>query len=97
MAASHADSGASTYMGNSNEGMYDVKEITEQVTIRNGKSLRAIKIGKLRRTVKQANGDTLDIVLPEYKFFPELQVNLFSLTKACDNGWKISNKDVRLK
>lgn len=90
------DSGASTFMGNTDEGMFDVKEINEPVTIGNGKTLRATKIGKLRRTVHQTNGDTLDIIIPDYKHVPELHVNLFSITKALELGWKLTNKGVMM-
>ena len=92
-----ADSGASTHLGNSEEGMFDVEEIKEPVTIGDGTKLYATKIGKKRCTVLQANGDTMDIVLDDYKFVPKLQHNLFSITKALDNGWSISNKGLTMK
>ena len=47
------DSGASTHMGNTDIGMYDVQDVNESITIGNGKTLTATKIGKLRRTVHQ--------------------------------------------
>ncbi len=91
-----ADSGASTFMGNSDDGMYDVIEINDPITIGNGKTMRATKIGKRKMTVHQLDGSTLDVMLPDYKCVPELQMNLFSITKACDDGWKLSNDGVKL-
>ena len=38
-------------MGNSDEGMYDVTEINDPVTIGNGKTLRATKIGNYKLKV----------------------------------------------
>jgi hypothetical protein len=48
-----ADSGASCHMGNSDEGMFDITSIDEPITLGNGKSLRATKVGKLRRMVRK--------------------------------------------
>ena len=91
-----ADSGASTHMGNSDEGMYEIEEIDSPVTIGDGKSLRATKVGKLRRTVVQADGKTMDVILPDYKCVPELQMNLFSLMKAIASGWQLTNDGVKI-
>ena len=79
-----ADSGASCHMGNSDDGMFDATVIDEPITLGNGKALRATKVGKLRRTIKQCNGDTMDIVLEDYKCVPGLKMNLFAVVKALD-------------
>jgi hypothetical protein len=60
----------------------------------NGKKLQVTKIGTLHRTVYQEDGTTMDIELKGYKYVPQLQVNLFSIIKALDQGWMISNKGV---
>ena len=91
-----ADSGASCHMGNSDDGMYDVTIIDEPITMGNGKSLRATKVGKLRRTVKQVNGHTVDIVLDGYKCVPGLSMNLFAVVKALDAGWDIGNEGINI-
>jgi Reverse transcriptase (RNA-dependent DNA polymerase) len=91
-----ADSGASCHMGNTDDGMFDVKAIDEPITMGNGKSLRATKVGKLRRTVKQVNGDTVDIVLEGYKCVPGLHMNLFAVVKALDGGWDIGNDGIKM-
>jgi hypothetical protein len=92
-----ADSGASCHMGNSEEGMFDITLIDEPITLGNGKSLRATKVGKLRRTVHQVNGDTLDIVLEGYKCVPGLHMNLFAVVKTLQTGWDISNKGIHIR
>ena len=92
-----ADSGASTHIGNVDEGMYDVTEIDEPVKVSNGNRLWCVKKGTLPLTAIQTNGDTVDLILKDYKYAPGFQVNLFSLMKSIDCGWKISNKGPILK
>ncbi len=92
-----ADSGASTHIGNVEEGMYDVTNIDEPVKVSNGNRLRCVKKGTLPLTAIQEDGNTVDIILKDYKYAPGFTVNLFSLTKAIDCGWQISNKGPILK
>jgi hypothetical protein len=47
----YADTAASTHMGNTDEGMFDYKEINEPITIGNGKDIWAKKRSKMRLTV----------------------------------------------
>ena len=49
----------------------------------------ATKIGKRRVTAIQADGTSLDLILEDYKYVPDLWVNLFSLTKALAKGWNM--------
>jgi hypothetical protein len=51
----------------------------------------ATKVGSLRRRVIQVDGSTLDIIINDVKFIPELCDNLFSVNKALKNGFKLSN------
>jgi hypothetical protein len=81
-------------MGNSQEGLTDIEEVTQYIMIGNGKKLQVHKIGTLHRTAFQEDGTSLDIELKGYKYVPQLQVNLFSITKALDQGWNLSNKGV---
>jgi hypothetical protein len=53
----------------------------------------ATKVGSLRRRVIQVKGSTLDIVINDVKFLPELCANLFSVNKELKNGFKLSNKN----
>ena len=91
-----ADSGASTHMGNSDVGMTDVREINSPVQIGNGKTLQATKIGRKHMTVLSKDGRMTEIVLEDYKYVPDLWVNLFAVTKCLRNGWNISNDGVTL-
>jgi hypothetical protein len=90
------DTAASTHMGNSDEGLTDVVEIKQTIMIGNGKTLMATKMGTLHRTVFQEDGSSLDIELKDYKYVPDLHVNLFSITKSLSQGWKLSNDGVMI-
>ena len=78
-------------MGNTDVGMCAEEQVNDPLNVSNGNNVRIVKKGKLPLTVLQANGDTLDIVLQDYKCAPRLAVNLFGLTKAIQCGWKLSN------
>ena len=91
-----ADSGASTHMGNDDEGMYDAKLINSPVKMGNGITVTAKKIGKKRVSILQQDGTTTDVVLEDFKYVPNLCVNLFSITKALHKGWNIGNKGVQM-
>ena len=90
------DTGASTHMIGVNDGLYDCRDIDETVVIGDGKPMRATRIGKLKRTVYQKNGMTQDIILDDVKLVPGLDMPLFAVLKALDQGWKISNEGVFL-
>jgi hypothetical protein len=75
------------------DGMFNIQNIDEKVTVGNGEKMVATKVGSLRRCVIQVDGLTLDIVINDVKFLPELCANLFSVNKALKNGLKLSNKN----
>jgi hypothetical protein len=75
------------------DGMFNIKDINEKATVGNGEKMVATKVGSLRRRVLQVDGSTLDIVINDVKFLPELCANLFSLNKALKNGIKLNNKN----
>jgi hypothetical protein len=87
------DSGASGHYSMSIDGIFNILDIDEKVTAGNGEKMVAMKVGSLRRRVIQVDDSTLDIVINEVKFLPELCANLFSVNKALKNGFKVSNKN----
>ena len=91
-----ADTGASTHIGHVCEGMHNIEEIDDPIMMGHGKTTRAIRKGSLPRTALQANGDTIDVALHDYKCAPDMDVNLFSLMKATSSGWAITNKGTTL-
>jgi hypothetical protein len=86
------DSGASSHYCMSKDGMFNLKDINETITVGNGEKMLATKVGSLRPRVIQVDGSTLDIVFSEVKYLPYLCANLFSMTKTRNNGFKLSNK-----
>jgi hypothetical protein len=87
------DSGASGHYSMSIDGMFNILDIDEKVTVGNGEKMVATKIRSLRRRIIQVDGSTLYIVINDVKFLPELCDNLFSVNKALKNAFKLSNKN----
>jgi hypothetical protein len=52
------DTGASCHMTNDDTGMYEVKTIDDEITVGNGKPMKATKIGKIKMEIIQVDGST---------------------------------------
>ena len=91
-----ADTGASMHMTGNPEGLFDCKDINEPVILGSGKHLVATKIGKVRKTVLQQDGSTQDILLDPIKYVPGLELQLFAVLKALEQGRKLDNNGVKL-
>jgi gag-polypeptide of LTR copia-type len=85
------DSGACGHYCKSIEGMFNLKDIAETITVGNGSSMMATKVGSLMRCIVQLNGSTLDIIINEVKYVPNLCANLHSINKAIKNGFNLRN------
>jgi hypothetical protein len=85
------DSGACAHYCKLEKGLFDVKDINEKITVGNGKRIKAIKAGSLKCHVIQLNGSSVNMILKEVKYVPELWVNLFIISKALKNGFDLSN------
>jgi hypothetical protein len=92
-----ADSGASCHMTNSKYGMINLVKNNSEIKIGNGKTIQSNYIGQKRLIVIQDDGSTSNIILKECLYVPGLCTNLFSLTKAIQNNWQISNDGLKLK
>jgi hypothetical protein len=90
------DSGACGHYCKSDKGLFDIKDINEKMTVGNGESMKAIKVGSLKCHVIQLNDSSVNVTLKEVKFVPELWVNLFSISKALKNGFDLSNKGLMI-
>jgi hypothetical protein len=66
------------------EGMFNEKHISETITVGNGNSMMATKVGSLKRCVIQLNGSTLNVTINKVNV-PDLCVNHFSINKALKN------------
>ena len=71
-----------------------VDQLSQTIQCGNGGMLVADKIGKIRVNVKQIDGREQIIVLENYKYVPGLTFNLFSIIKALNSNWNISNEGI---
>jgi hypothetical protein len=58
--------------------------------------MKAIKVGSLKCHVIQLNGSSVNVTLKEFKYLPELWVNLFNISKALKTGFDLSNKGLMI-
>ena len=72
--------------------MFNVKEIEEPITVGNGQTIMATKIGDKRLLLKQKDGTKRRVTLKNVKVIPQLApYNLFSITWALNRGFKLGN------
>jgi hypothetical protein len=75
--------------------MFDCQDAISSICIGDGSSITATKIGKKKMTILQQDGSTMDIILHDVKFIPELKFNLFSVIKAVAQGkWKLTSEGI---
>ena len=77
-----ADSGATSHMRNSLNGMYDIKDWEVEVKVGNSSTMKSQKKGNFQGLVTQKDGTTSSIVMKDVLYVPDLWVNLLSITKA---------------
>ena len=80
------DSGASVHVTNDSTSMFECCRIHLYLKISNGKHLYSSMIGKKKASIVQANGSTLDLILHECMYIPDICINLFSITKVLSEG-----------
>lgn len=80
------DSGATSHMRFSLDGMKNLKPWKVPIKVGNAEDMYSEKIGTYHGKVIQKDGTTYDIVLDDVLYIPELYINLFSLTKVLNNS-----------
>jgi hypothetical protein len=86
------DSGASCHMVSDDTNMFDTKTIKEFITIGNGETVKATKVGKKRILIQEKDGTIKSVTLSNVKYVPELgHYNLLSITYALRKGFQLSN------
>ena len=85
------DSAATSHMTNRKLGVYDLVPINGSVIIGNGKSISCTHKGKMDVICKHKDG-SLARETWEVKIVPELNHDLFSLTKAMKDGWQMNGR-----
>jgi hypothetical protein len=86
------DTGASTHMENNLDGLFDLCKEETIVKNGNGTGLKSTTVGTLKATVEQADGTNIDVTFKNVACVPELATNLFSITKAMENGFEVTSK-----
>jgi hypothetical protein len=64
------ESGACGQNCKSDKGLFDVKDINEKITVGNGESINAIKVGSLNCHAIQLSGSRVDVTFKEVKNNP---------------------------
>jgi len=82
-------------MTNSDDGMFNIHMQESTVTIGNGTSLKATKIGDLKVTFRNEEGLQI-FTLQKVKYIPDLCVKLLSIPVALKEGFQIGNKGLHL-
>ena len=90
------DSGASCHMTCSLDGMHNLRTISSPIQIGTGDTIECTQIGDKLVKVIQQDGSTRNIELKNCKYVPGLFTNLFSITKALEQDWRISNEGVNI-
>jgi hypothetical protein len=85
------DSGEACHVTTNTAGMFECSRTHSYLQISNGKYLYSIRISKKKVTIVQANGFTLALILCDCMYVPDICINLFSITKALSECWKLSS------
>jgi hypothetical protein len=72
----HEDRGASCHVGNDTAEIFDYSRIHSYLKIGNGKYMYLSSIGKKRIKIVEANGSTLDLILCDCIYVPEICIDL---------------------
>ena len=81
------DTGASSHLTNSMEGMINTRQDAYQIKIGSGQKMTSTIIGAKKVIAVQKDRSKQAIMLKDYRFVPELWVNIFSVNKALTNGF----------
>jgi hypothetical protein len=80
------------------EGMTDLIDHRVEITVGNNETMWTRYKGTYHGTVSQQDGTTMEIMLKDILYVPDLRVNLFSITKAITNpSVQLSNDSELIK
>ena len=87
-----SDSGASHHVCNSLRGLFNIKvcEDRERVLVGKNNEIEVHSFGDFHGEVLDSEGIKREIVLRDVGYIPNFCINLFSLTKVMDLGWRFS-------
>ena len=69
------DSGACGHYCMSTDGMFNIRDIDEKITVGNGDSMTATKVGSLKRRIIQLDGSVLNITIKYLQIIYQIQCN----------------------
>jgi hypothetical protein len=72
----HGDSSASCHEANDTVGMFDYSRIYSYLKIGHGKYMYSSRIGKQKFMIVKASGSTMDLILCDCIYLPEICINL---------------------
>ena len=90
------DTGVSSHMTHSKEGMRNMRSIKSKIIFGNGQRLQSTHVGDKYRTVVQKDGVRTNIVIKDMKYVPELFCNLFSIPMSLRNGCTLEGSSNKL-
>ena len=90
------DTGASSHMAHSKEGMRNMRLIKSWVIFGNGQRLQSTQVEDKYGTAVQKDGMRTSIIIKDVKYVPELFYNLFSILMALRNGCTLEGSKDRL-
>lgn len=91
------DTGASTHMTNSEDGMFGCVLVTNQyIKVGSGERLEIVKKGCKKCTIMQKDGRKIQVTLYNVYYVPKLWYNLFSILEGLKRGWIIGNKGMHI-
>ncbi len=66
------DSGASTHMCNSLDGMFDLEDANFSISVGDGRNMSTLKVGKFKGDIIDLEGKTMTVTLTNVSYVPEL-------------------------
>ena len=80
------DTGASSHMTNSLEGLINLRASTAKVTVGDGEQLECEQVGDKTGVMELKNGEKKRLLLKDVKYVPKLHCNLISVSKLMSEG-----------
>ena len=86
------DSGASSHMTNTTDGMIHLRKIDKKVKVGSGEHVQVTHIGDKKGSIVQKNGSKKDVYLQNVLVVPEMYCNLISMTQLMEKGARVEGK-----
>ena len=81
-----ADTGASSHMTCTKQGMINVRKSEITIQMGNGERLQCNHIGNIPIAATQKNKRAYDVVFKDFLYIPQLELKMFALCKTLKKG-----------